>query len=82
MFKQIDQSQRLAKFIEALGNFMARQRGLPVVAGIMLVILSFIVQSINVFVSNPMLELLGITVLHLGIISALVGLLLAEALGN
>jgi hypothetical protein len=82
MFKQVDRSPRLARLIQGLGDFMARQRGLPVVIGIALVIVSFVVQSVNVYANNPGLELLGIAVLHLGIISALVGLLLAEALGS
>lgn len=82
MFRQIDQSPRLARLIQGLGDFMARQRGLPVVIGIALVVVSFVVQSINVYANNTVLELVGIAVLHLGIISALIGLLLAEALGS
>lgn len=82
MFKQIDQSPRLAKLIEVLGNFMSQQRGLPVVVGIVLVIVSFAIQFINAFLDSVILELIGVTVLHFGIISALIGLLLAEALGD
>lgn len=82
MFKRLDQSSGLARLIEALGNFLARQRGLPVVVGIVLVVISFVVQLLNVFVGSGVLELIGVVVLHLGIISALVGLLLAEALGS
>ena len=43
---------------------------------------SFVVQLVNVFADNVVLEVLGVVVLHLGIVSALVGLLLAEALGS
>ena len=82
MFKRLDGSVQIARLIQALGNFLARQRGLPVVIGIVLVLISFVVQLINVFVDNVVLELLGVIVIHLGIISALVGLLLAEALGD
>jgi hypothetical protein len=82
VFKRLDQSSGLARLIEALGNFLARQRGLPVVVGIVLVVISFVVQLLNVFVGSGVLELIGVVVLHLGIISALVGLLLAEALGS
>ena len=82
MFKRLDQSPGLARLIEALGNFLTRQRGLPVVIGIVLVVISFVVQVLNVFVGSIVLEFIGVVVIHLGIISALVGLLLAEALGS
>ena len=82
MFKRLDQSPGLARLIELLGNFLARQRGLPVVVGIVLVVVSLIVQLVNVFVGSVVLEIIGIVVIHVGIISALVGLLLAEALGS
>ena len=82
MLKRLDRSSRLARLIELLGNFLARQRGLPVVVGISLVLISFVVQLVNVFANSVVLEVIGIVVIHLGIISALVGLLLAEALGN
>ena len=82
MFKRLDRSPVFARLIEALGNFLARQRGLPVVIGIILVVVSFIVQLVNVFADSVVMEVIGVVVLHVGIISALVGLLLAEALGS
>ena len=82
MFKRLDQSPWLAQLIESLGNFLARQRGLPVVLGIVLVVVSLVVHLVNVFADSVVLEVIGIVVIHLGIISALVGLLLAEALGS
>ena len=82
MFKRLDRSPWLAQLIESLGNFLARQRGLPVVLGIVLVVVSLVVHLVNVFADSVVLEVIGIVVIHLGIISALVGLLLAEALGS
>jgi len=82
LFKRLDRSPRLARLIEALGNFLARQRGLPVVVGIVLVAVSFVVQFVSVLLDSVILDLIGVSVLHLGIVSALVGLLLAEALGD
>jgi hypothetical protein len=82
MIKWLDRSPALARLLETLSTAMSRQRGLPVIIGILLVIISFVVQVINVFSGSPLLELVGIVSMHVGILSALVGLLLAEALGG
>jgi hypothetical protein len=82
MFKQIDRSPRLAKLIEYMSTLMAKQRGLPVVIGIVLVIVSFVVQAIDVYVQSQLLALIGVATLHIGILAALIGLLLAEPLGK
>ena len=82
MFKRIDESQGLARLIEMLSGTMAKQRGLPVVIGITLVIVSLIVQSINTFADVAWLELLGVILLHGGILFGLIGLLVSEALGK
>lgn len=82
MFKRIDESQGLARLIEMLSGTMAKQRGLPVVIGIALVIISLIVQSINTFADVAWLELIGVILLHGGILFGLIGLLVSEALGK
>jgi hypothetical protein len=82
MFKQIDRSPRLAKLIEYMSTLMAKQRGLPVVIGIVLVIISFLVQIVDVYAQSQLLELIGVVTLYVGILAALIGLLLAEPLGK
>ncbi len=82
MFKRIDRSPRLAKLIEFLSTFMAKRRGLPVIIGVVLVIVSMFVQTINVYAQVQFLDLVGIVSLHVGILAALIGLLLAEPLGK
>jgi vacuolar-type H+-ATPase subunit I/STV1 len=82
MWKIIDESRFLSRFLERLSNALSKQRGLPVIIGILLVIISLIVQSINVYANSQVLELIGVIVQHLGLLSALIGLLLAEALGE
>ena len=82
MFKRIDQSPALARFLEFISTALARQRGLPVVIGILMVIVSFVLQAFNVFVDSRFLELVGVVVLHLGVLAALIGLLVSEALGK
>jgi hypothetical protein len=81
-FKSIDRSPGLAKLIANLSSLMAKQRGLPVVIGIALVIVSLVVQLLNVVVHSPVLEAIGIIVQHVGILAGLIGLLLAEPLGR
>ena len=82
MFKRIDRSPSLAKFIAFISEFLAKRRGLPVILGIGLVVLSFALQLIDEYAQSRMLHLLGIVFQNLGIIVALVGLLLAEPLGK
>ncbi len=82
MFRWLDRSPRLARFLEVISTAMSRQRGLPVIVGIICVVVSFILQTINVFAGSLVLELAGVITLHVGILLALVGLLMAEALGG
>lgn len=82
MFKRLDRSSSLARIIASVSEFMAKRRGLPVVIGIVIVILSFIVQLIDAFAPSRFLNVLGIVMQNSGILIALIGLLLAEALGK
>lgn len=82
MFKRIDESNWLAKRIANLSEFMAKRRGLPVVIGIGLVIVSFVLQLIDVYASSQLLHLISVVTLNVGILTALIGLLLAEPLGK
>ncbi len=82
MFKRIDESNWLANRIASLSEFMAKRRGLPVVVGIGLIIISFVLQLIDVYASSQVLHLIGVITLNLGILIALIGLLLADPLGK
>jgi hypothetical protein len=82
MFKRLDRSPALARIIASVSEFMAKRRGLPVVIGIIIVILSFLVQLIDAFAPSRFLNILGIVMQNSGILIALIGLLLAEALGK
>ncbi len=82
MFRRVDQSRRLARLIEFVSSFLARRRGLPVVIGIALVIVSFVFQLVNVYVRSQFIELVTIIAQNVGILTALIGLLLAEPLGK
>lgn len=82
MFKRVDESPTIARFIEYIAATIAKQRGLPVVIGIGFVILSLVAQSVNIFAEVWWLELTGVVALHVGILSGLIGLLISEALGR
>lgn len=80
--KRLDESTLLTGLLQRASNVLARQRGLPVVLGIVLIIASFAVHVINVSVDSSWLELVGVILLHLGLLSGLIGLLLATPLGK
>ena len=82
MFKRIDRSPALARFIERLSGTMARQRGLPIVIGFLLIAVSFVVSLINVAAQSQALDLIWSITHHLGLLIALVGVLLVEPLGR
>ena len=62
--------------MQKLADFLERVKGLPILIGILLVILNFIVQYIS------SLSFLGESnlLLHLGVVVGLLGVLLAEAI--
>ena len=82
MFKRIDESSWLASRIASFSEFMAKRRGLPVVIGIGLVIISFVLQLVDVYATSPTLHLISVITLNVGILAALIGLLLADPLGK
>ena len=75
MFKHVDRSPALARLLENLSAAMARQRGLPIVIGVILVAVSFVIQLINVSNPSQTLDLLWTITHHVGLLSALIGLL-------
>ncbi len=82
MLKRIDESKFLSRIIDGLSETVARQRGLPVVAGIALVIVAFVVQLLNVYANNTLLELAGVILQNVGILAALIGMAVSAALGK
>lgn len=82
MFKRIDRSALLARWIERLSTFLAKRRGLPVIIGIVLVIVGFALQLLNSYIASQPLYVIGLIVHNVGILTALIGLLLAEPLGK
>jgi hypothetical protein len=82
MFKRINSSRFLLKLVERTSNLLAKQRGLPIVLGIVLVIIGFIFQLLNFSMENQTIELLGIITHNTGVLIALIGLVLSTPLGK
>jgi vacuolar-type H+-ATPase subunit I/STV1 len=82
MFKGIDRSPAISRLIENTSAGLAKKRGLPIIIGVFLVIVSFIVQLINLAFPSPTLDLIWTLTHHLGLVIALIGILLVEPLGQ
>ena len=68
--------QKINQFLDVASNYLAHRKGLLPILGILLVILNFIIQFI------PGIGFIATTniCLHLGVVIALVGILIAWAL--
>lgn len=80
MFRWIDESPLLNKIFPKVSATMSRNRGVPILFGIFLVIIAFLVQLVNILVDNTLLELLQVILHNGGILTALIGFLLVEPL--
>jgi hypothetical protein len=68
--------KRLNKWFDKLSEFLAARKGLLILVGVLLVFLNLVLQ----FIAQPGWLISSNLFLHLGVIIALVGLLLAWAL--
>jgi hypothetical protein len=82
MIQKLDQSPKLIRLLNRTSNVFARRRGLPVIIGLVLIIVSFLLALINFGAESQMIGLLQVITHHVGVILALVGLLLSQPLGN
>ena len=82
MLNKIDSSEFLVRLLERVSTLLARRRGLPAVVGIIFIVVGFIVELINIGIDLKSLELLHVTLRNTGVLIALIGILLAEPLGE
>ena len=82
MLRRIDQSPLFARVLEGTSNFISRYRGLPVIIGVVLLIISMVLQIADVYADNQIMQVVGIITHHIGVLIALVGLLLATPIGK
>lgn len=80
--RHIDESRFLIRLLQRISEWLAKQRGLPIIIGIVFVLLSLLVQVANLYANSPVLELAGVIFLHVGILIALIGILLIEPIGK
>jgi len=66
--------------LKKLSEFLANHRGLPVLLGVLLVVLNFILQLLPPWVVIGWLADVNL-LLHLGIIVGFLGVLIGDALG-
>ena len=82
MFKRIDESQFLINMLKGLSDLLAKQRGLPIVMGIAFLVASAVMEYVNLALASTFLEIFQIFFHHFGIITALIGLLIIQPLGD
>jgi hypothetical protein len=80
--KQIDRSPLLIRLLETVSGLLAKQRGLPIVVGIFLIVLGAVLEFLNVAFESKAVEMVEIILRNFGLVSALVGILLLEPLGR
>lgn len=82
MFKRIDKSSTISRLIAAFSEFLSQRRGAPVVLGIVISLVGFTFQLINLMNPSPLANIIGIVGQNLGTLIALIGLLISDALGK
>lgn len=82
MKKQIDRSQTLIKVLERISNWLAKQRGMPIVIGIIFITGGGVLEFLNVAFESSAVSMIEIIFRTFGIVTALVGILMLEPLGQ
>lgn len=79
---RLNRSRRLGRLITGLSVRLADYRGVPILLGVILTVISLIIHLVAAVTNISVIALLGTIVLHLAIFSGLIGILLAEPLGK
>ena len=82
MLRRLDESPFLNRLVQNVSTRMAKQRGLPVVIGIVMILISMLVALLNVPLESKLLDAIYYILHDGGIIVALIGLLMVEPLGK
>jgi hypothetical protein len=82
MFKRIDESQFLINLLKRVSDLLAQQRALPILVGIACVIISAVLEYINLALNSTLIDVFQIFFHHFGIVTALIGILIIEPLGD
>lgn len=82
VYNFFDRSLAIKNLIKWLSTSLASRRGLPVLAAIVLTVISLIVHVIALTSGNVIVSLCGFSLLHIAILIGFLGVLLAEPLGR
>ncbi len=82
MFRNIDRSKRLSRLLDEVSNTTAQRRGVPILIGVAFIMVSFVLQAVGVYADARLIDLLGVICLHVGVLTALIGILLVAPLGK
>lgn len=80
--RRLDESPFLNRLLQTVSTRMAKQRGLPVIIGIAMILISMLVALLNVALEAKILDAVYVILHDGGIIVALIGLLMVEPLGK
>lgn len=82
MFRRIDRSQVLIKAVANLSNFIARNRGVPILLGIVLIIAGMIFELLNVSLGSNIIAVVHILLRNIGLVVALIGIMMLVPIGE
>jgi hypothetical protein len=80
--RRLDESPFLNRLLQNVSTRMAKQRGLPVIIGIAMILISMLVALLNVALDIRVLDAVYVVLHDGGIVIALIGLLMVEPLGK
>lgn len=80
--ERINRSRRLEKLLTLVSGYLANYRGAPILVGVALLIASLFINVVAIIVDIKWVFILGTLTLHIALLLALIGFLLAEPLGR
>lgn len=78
----LNSSRTLGRLISFFSGALARNRGVPILAGVVLVVISLVVHVLAAITDDVGWRIIAFLVLHAAIFTGLLGVLLAEPLGR
>lgn len=79
---RLNRSRALGNLISFASTRLAHYRGAPILAGVVLSLVSFVVHLVAAITQDVGWSIVAFTVLHIGIFVGFLGILLAEPLGR
>lgn len=82
LINRLNRSQALGRLINFFSTRLAHYRGVPILVGLILTVISFITHLIAAMTGSTAWQVVASTLLHAAIFVGLLGILLAEPLGK